>query len=193
MFRLYEKESPITVQNFVDLATGRKEFTDPETKQRVKKPFYNGLLFHRVIPNFMIQGGDPTGTGMGGSDEIADEFHPSLTFDRPGRVAMANTGAPRSGSSQFFITDVPTPHLNGRHPIFGQVVDGMPVVEKIARVPANEENRPKTPVRMLRVSFRRVGPGPQPPGATSAKPAVSKPKAAKPKAAKPKAAVPATK
>ena len=189
-FRLYEKESPITVQNFVDLATGRKEFTDPESKQRVKKPFYNGLLFHRVIPNFMIQGGDPTGTGMGGSDEIPDEFHPSLTFDRPGRVAMANTGAPRSGSSQFFITDVPTPHLNGRHPIFGQVVDGMGVVEKIARVPTNEENRPKTPVRMLRVSFRRVGPGPKPPSATPAKPARAKPSTIKPKAAKPKAAAP---
>ena len=194
-FKLYEKESPITVQNFVDLATGKKEFTDPETKQRIKKPFYNGLLFHRVIPNFMIQGGDPTGTGMGGSDEIADEFHPSLTFDRPGRVAMANTGAPRSGSSQFFITDVPTPHLNGRHPIFGQVVDGMPVVEKIARVPANEENRPKTPVRMLRVSFRRVGPGPRPPGAKPAttKPATARPKAAKPKAATAKPAAPPTK
>jgi peptidyl-prolyl cis-trans isomerase A (cyclophilin A) len=189
-FKLYEKESPITVQNFVDLASGRKEFTDPETKQRVKNPFYNGLLFHRVIPNFMIQGGDPTGTGMGGSDEIADEFHPSLTFDRPGRVAMANTGAPRTGSSQFFITDVPTPHLNGRHPIFGQVVDGMPLVEKIARVPANEENRPKTPVRMLRVSFRRVGPGPQPPGAAPAKPATAKPATAKPGTAKPKAAKP---
>jgi peptidyl-prolyl cis-trans isomerase A (cyclophilin A) len=186
-FRMYEKESPITVQNFVDLATGRKEFTDPETKQRVKRPFYNGLLFHRVIPNFMIQGGDPTGTGMGGSDEIADEFHPSLIFDRPGRVAMANTGAPRSGSSQFFITDVPTPHLNGRHPIFGQVVDGMAVVEKIVHVPANEENRPKTPVKMLRVSFKRVGPGPQPPTSGPAKPATAKPKAAKPKPAAPAA------
>jgi cyclophilin family peptidyl-prolyl cis-trans isomerase len=177
--RLYEKESPITVKNFVDLALGNKEWTDPKTNQRVKRPLYQGLIFHRVIPNFMIQGGDPEGTGRGGTDDIPDEFHPSLSFDRPGRLAMANAG-PGTGSSQFFITDVPTPHLNGRHTIFGQVAQGLPVVEKIARVARDEDDRPKTPVRIVRISFRRVGPGPQPQGP---KPATAKPKAAKPKAA----------
>lgn len=180
--RLYEKESPITVQNFVDLATGKKEFTDPETNQRVKRPLYNGLTFHRVIPGFMIQGGDPEGDGTGGTDEIPDEFHPSLTFDRPGRLAMANAG-PRTGSSQFFITEVPTPHLNGRHTIFGQVVSGQAVVEKIVRVPTVENDRPKTPVKIVSVTFRRVGPGQQP-SAAKPKPAVRKPKTAKPAAPK---------
>lgn len=178
--RLYEKESPITVQNFVDLATGQKEWTDPATGQRVKKPLYDGLTFHRVIPGFMIQGGDPLGTGTGGTDPIPDEFHPSLTFDRPGRLAMANAG-PRTGSSQFFITEGPTTHLNGRHTIFGQVTQGQAVVEKITSTPRDSSDKPRTPVRMLRVSFRRVGPGPQPPKSPAAKPAPAK---AKPGAAK---------
>jgi peptidyl-prolyl cis-trans isomerase A (cyclophilin A) len=187
-FRMYEKESPITVQNFVDLATGRKEWTDPKTGQRVKRPLYNGLTFHRVIPDFMIQGGDPEGTGRGGTDEIPDEFHPSLSFDRPGVVAMANAG-PRTGSSQFFITEKPTPWLNGRHTIFGQVVDGQPVVARIARVPADpSDNSPNSPVRILRVTFRRVGPGSQPGAAGAKRPATAKPKAAKPKAAPAKSA-----
>jgi peptidyl-prolyl cis-trans isomerase A (cyclophilin A) len=179
--RLYEKESPITVKNFVDLALGNKEFTDPETKGRVKRPLYKGLTFHRVIPGFMIQGGDPEGNGRGGTDEIPDEFHPSLTFDRPGRLAMANAG-PGTGSSQFFITEAPTPHLNGRHTIFGQVVSGQAVVEKIARVPTGENDMPRTPVKIVNVTFRRIGPGEQPGGAKP-KPAVSKPKTAKPKPA----------
>ena len=177
--RLYEKESPITVRNFVDLALGNKEWTDPVSKQRVKRPLYNGLIFHRVIPGFMIQGGDPEGTGRGGTDDIPDEFHPSLSFDRPGRLAMANAG-PGTGSSQFFITEAPTTHLNGRHTIFGQVVDGQPVVEKIARVARDENDTPRTPVKMLRITFRRVGAGAQP-GSSAAKPATAKPKAAKPK------------
>lgn len=190
-FVMYEKESPITVQNFIDLATGRKEWTDPKTGSRVKRPLYNGLTFHRVIPDFMIQGGDPEGTGRGGTDAIPDEFSPTLSFDQPGRVAMANAG-PRTGSSQFFITEKPTPWLNGRHTIFGQVVDGQAVVAKIARVPSDpSDNSPNTPVRILRVSFRRVGPGAQPTPA-GAKPGVAKPKPgaakAKPAAAKPKPA-----
>jgi peptidyl-prolyl cis-trans isomerase A (cyclophilin A) len=181
--RLYEKESPITVQNFVDLATGKKEWADPKTGQRVKRPLYNGLTFHRVIPDFMIQGGDPEGTGRGGTDTIPDEFHPSLTFDRPGVVAMANAG-PRTGSSQFFITEKPTPWLNGRHTIFGQVVEGQPVVAKIARVPADaSDNSPNTPVRIQRVTFRRVGPGSQPSATGAKRPATAKPKTARPKAA----------
>jgi len=206
LIKLYEKESPITVKNFMDLAMGRKEFTDPKTKARVKRPLFNGLTFHRVIPNFMIQGGDPEGTGRGGTDDIPDEFDPSLMFDRPGRLAMANAG-PRTGSSQFFITEVPTPHLTGRHTIFGQVIEGQDLVGKIARVPADAGSMPRTPVRMTRVTFQRFGPGPQPGGPAAAKPkpaavkprvapakpgvAPAKPGAAKPAAAKPAAAKPA--
>jgi cyclophilin family peptidyl-prolyl cis-trans isomerase len=171
--KLFEKESPITVKNFVDLATGKKAWTDPKTGQEVKRPLYNGLIFHRVIPGFMIQGGDPKGTGTGGTEEIPDEFHPSLSFDRPGRLAMANRG-PDTGSSQFFITEMPQPHLTGRHTIFGQVVRGQSVVEKIARVPRDEMDRPNTPVRISRVSIRRV-PGTKP---AAAKPATAKPKTA---------------
>jgi peptidyl-prolyl cis-trans isomerase A (cyclophilin A) len=184
--KLFEKESPITVRNFVDLAQGRKAWTDPKTGQRVRRPLYAGLTCHRVIPNFMIQCGDPMGTGMGGTDVIADEFHPSLSFDQPGRFGMANAGL-GTGSSQFFITEVPTPHLNGKHTIFGQVVEGMDVVKTIAHLPTGAENRPRTPVRMTRVTIERVGPAP----AAPTKPAAAKPKAAKPKAAKPKAAKPA--
>ena len=185
--KLYETESPKTVKNFADLAMGRQAWTDPKTNQRVKRPLYNGLIFHRVIPGFMIQGGDPMGTGTGGTDVIPDEFDPSLTFDRPGRLAMANAG-PNTGSSQFFITEGPTPHLNCRHTIFGQVVQGQDVVEKIARTPRNDNDRPNTPVRMLRVAVRRVGPGPATPGVAKPKPAVRKPSAVKPGVAKPKPA-----
>lgn len=177
--KLYEKESPITVRNFVDLALGRKEWVDPATRQKVKRPLYNGLIFHRVIPGFMIQGGDPLGTGTGGTDEIPDEFDPSLSFDRPGKLGMANAG-PGTGSSQFFITEVPTPHLTGKHTIFGQVVEGQDVVEKIARVPRDSRDKPATPVRMVRVAINRVGPGPAVGTPTSGtKPARSKPAAAK--------------
>lgn len=169
--KLFEKESPITVKNFQDLALGRKGWTDPKTGQRVTRPLYPGTIFHRVIPDFMIQGGDPTGTGMGGTDVIPDEFHPSLSFDQPGRLAMANAG-PGTGSCQFFITEVPAPHLNGRHTIFGQVVENQELVGKIARVPKNGE-KPVTPVRIVRITFQRVGPGPAVPGA---RPATAAPK-----------------
>jgi peptidyl-prolyl cis-trans isomerase A (cyclophilin A) len=155
--KLYEKESPITVKNFQDLALGRKAWTDPKAGQRTTRPLYPGTIFHRVIPDFMIQGGDPMGTGMGGTDAIPDEFHPSLSFDAPGKLAMANAG-PGTGSSQFFITEVATPHLDGRHTIFGQVVRNQELVSKIARVPKNGE-RPLTPVRIVRITFQRVGPG----------------------------------
>jgi cyclophilin family peptidyl-prolyl cis-trans isomerase len=176
--KLYEKESPITVKNFVDLALGRKEWVDPATNQKVRKPLYNGLIFHRVIPGFMIQGGDPLGTGTGGTDAIPDEFDPSLSFNRPGVFGMANAG-PGTGSSQFFITEVPTPHLDGRHTIFGQVVEGQDVVEKIARVPRNSNDKPNTAVRMIRVAINRVGPGPAVGTPVSAaKPAGTKPAAA---------------
>jgi len=160
VFKLYELESPVTVRNFVDLALGRKAWTDPKTGARVRRPLYNGLTFHRVIPGFMIQGGDPLGNGTGGTDVIKDEFHPSLKFDIPGRVAMANAG-PNTGSCQFFITEAPTPHLNGKHTIFGQVVEGQELVGKIARAPRDSRDKPLTPVVMTKVTIERVGPVPE--------------------------------
>ena len=118
---LFEKEAPKTVANFTGLAEGTKEWTDPKTRTKVKKRFYDGLIFHRVIPNFMIQGGDPLGTGTGGPGyKFEDEFSANLKFDKPGRLAMANAG-PNTNGSQFFITHVPTPHLNNAHTIFGEV------------------------------------------------------------------------
>lgn len=185
VLKLYETESPVTVKNFVDLALGRKSWPDPKTGARVQRPLFNGLTFHRVIPGFMIQGGDPTGTGMGSTDVIKDEFHPTLKFDAPGRLAMANAG-PGTGSCQFFITEVPTPHLNGRHTIFGQVMEGLQLVGAIARVPKAGGDKPATPVIISKVTFERVGPVPAG--------GIVLPAAAKPvtKAA-PKAAAPATK
>ena len=174
--KLFEKESPITVKNFMGLATGRKPWTDPKTRARVSRPLYNGLIFHRVIERFMIQGGDPTGTGMGGTDIIKDEFDPSLRFDQPGRLAMANAG-PHTGSCQFFITEVPTPHLNGLHPIFGQVVEHQELVSQITHVAKNGEGRPNTPVVIKKVAFERWQDGKEAPifpPAAPAKPGVAK-------------------
>ncbi|MBI3682593.1 MAG: peptidylprolyl isomerase [Acidobacteria bacterium] len=159
-FKLFEKESPITVKNFVDLCLGRKEWRDPNTRLMTKRPLIPGTTFHRVIPGFMIQGGDPTGTGAGDVGfVIKDEFHPDLKFDRPGRFGMANAG-PQTGSSQFFITEVPTPHLDGKHTIFAQVMEGQDLLNQIARVPRGQDDKPRTPVRILKVSFERVGPAP---------------------------------
>ncbi len=156
--KLYEKEAPVTVKNFTSLARGLVEFTDPKTGAKVKRPFYNGVTFHRVIPGFMIQGGDPTGTGMGdgGVPTIVDEFVPTLTFSQTGRLAMANTGQPHTGSTQFFITDGTPEHLNGRHTIFGQVVEGQDIVTKIANVPRGANDKPTTPVVMKAVFIHRV-------------------------------------
>jgi peptidyl-prolyl cis-trans isomerase A (cyclophilin A) len=153
------RKSPITVKNFMDLALGRKEWTDPKTSQRVKRPLYPGTIFHRVIPGFMIQGGDPTGTGMGGTDTIPEEFDPSLSFDTPGKFGMAKASAPGTGSCQFFITEAPTPHLNGLHTVFAQVVEGQDVVEKIARLPRDGNDKPNMPPKILKITFLRVGPG----------------------------------
>jgi len=160
--KFFEKEAPITVRNFVGLARGTKAWKDPKTGLMVmKRSLYNGTIFHRVIPNFMIQGGDPLGTGLGGPGfVIPDEFSPDLKFDVPGRLAMANSG-PHTGGSQFFITEVPTPHLNGLHTIFGQVVDGQDIVTKIAHVPVNGE-KPVTPVRITSIVIKREGPPPAP-------------------------------
>ncbi|HYM12103.1 MAG TPA: peptidylprolyl isomerase [Bryobacterales bacterium] len=151
--KLFEKEAPLTVANFVGLARGTKEWTDPKTRQKVKRPLYTGTIFHRVIPGFMIQGGDPLGTGMGDPGyKFKDEFDPSLRFDQPGRLAMANSG-PNTNGSQFFITVVPTPHLNNHHTIFGQVVEGQEVANKIVAVPRDSNDKPRTPVviRSIRI------------------------------------------
>jgi len=171
--KLFEKEAPITVKNFVALTRGTKAWKDPKTGQMVTRPLYAGTIFHRVIPNFMIQGGDPTGTGMGEVGwTIPDEFVPTLKFDVPGRLAMANIGQPHTGASQFFITEVPTPHLNGKHTIFGQVLEGQELVGKIARVPTGAENKPVTPVKIVSIVIKREGPPPAP--AATAKKAVPK-------------------
>lgn len=153
---LYEKESPITVKNFVDLAEGTKEWIDPLTRKKVKKPLYDGLIFHRVIPDFMIQGGDPMGNGMGGPGyQFEDEFESGLKFDRPGRLAMANAG-PGTNGSQFFITSGATPHLNNRHTIFGQVYEGQKVVKSIEGVSRDRRDRPTTDVVIKSVQILRV-------------------------------------
>ncbi|MDY6861529.1 MAG: peptidylprolyl isomerase [Thermodesulfobacteriota bacterium] len=148
---LFNRDAPITVNNFVGLALGNKTFTDPITKKKEKKRFYDGLIFHRVIPDFMIQGGDPTGTGTGGPGYFfEDEISPDLKFDRSGRLAMANSG-PNTNGSQFFITTVKTPWLNGKHTIFGQVIKGQDIVEKISEVQINRQNRPLEDIVIISV------------------------------------------
>jgi peptidyl-prolyl cis-trans isomerase A (cyclophilin A) len=153
---LFPDRAPKTVENFVGLATGIKEFVDAKSRQRTKRNFYDGLIFHRVIPDFMIQGGCPLGSGTGGpgykfEDELADD----LSFDRPGRLAMANAG-PNTNGSQFFVTLAPTDWLNGRHTIFGQVAAGQEVVEKISLVPRDRQDRPQTPVVLQAVRIERI-------------------------------------
>jgi len=160
--KLFEKEAPVAVRTIVGLALGTKSYVDPKTKQTVAgKRFYDGLIFHRVIPRFMIQGGDPLGTGEGGPEgpgfPFDDEFLPGLRFDVPGRLAMANAG-PRTNGSQFFITETPTPYLTGKHTIFGQCED-LELVKAIARVPAADD-RPLKPVVIRKVAVERVGPAP---------------------------------
>jgi peptidyl-prolyl cis-trans isomerase A (cyclophilin A) len=131
--RLLEQEAPETVANFVGLATGSKEWTDPRSGSKSKQPLYDGTVFHRVIPNFMIQGGDPLGTGTGDPGyRFKDEFQSGRRFDKPGLLAMANSG-PNTNGSQFFITEVATPHLNNKHTIFGECIQGFELVPKIAR------------------------------------------------------------
>lgn len=151
---LFPDKAPETVANFIGLSTGKKPWKDPKTGQMRKGvPLYDGTIFHRVIPNFMIQGGDPTGTGMGDPGySFKDEFSPDLTFDQPGRLAMANSG-PATNGSQFFITEVPTPHLNNKHTIFGQCGDEE-VVKKIARVASDPRNdKPFTPVTITHIKI----------------------------------------
>ena len=154
VIKLYPEKTPETVANFVGLAEGTKEWTDPATGSKVKKKFYDGLGFHRVIPNFMIQGGCPLGNGTGGpgfrfKDEIVSG---GLTFDKPGLLAMANSG-PGTNGSQFFITTAATPWLNGNHTIFGEVTEGMDVVTAIGNVARGPGDRPNTPVTIKKVTI----------------------------------------
>lgn len=153
---LFEEQAPKTVANFTGLAEGTKEWTDPKTGEKVTRRYYDGQIFHRVIPDFMIQGGDPLGQGTGGPGyEFEDEFDPDLKFDRPGRLAMANRG-PNTNGSQFFITEAPTPHLNNRHTIFGQCDEGLDVIKKIARTPKDPRDKPKEDVVLKKLTIRRM-------------------------------------
>lgn len=142
---LFTKDAPATVANFTGLATGTKKFKDPNTGDMVKRPFYNGLTFHRVIPGFMIQGGDPLGTGTGGPGYAFDNENTLADFSKPGVLAMANAG-PNTNGSQFFITVAPTPSLAGGYNVFGQVISGQDVADKISQVPTNPQDKPLTPV-----------------------------------------------
>ncbi len=155
--RLFEQEAPITVKNFIELAEGSREWTHPHTRAKSKTPLYNGTVFHRVIPDFMIQGGDPAGTGMGGPGyQFQDETRTSPhKFDKPGKLAMANSG-PNTNGSQFFITVVPTPWLTGKHTIFGEVVEGQDVVDKITQVPRNRQDKPNKDVVLNAVKIERA-------------------------------------
>jgi peptidyl-prolyl cis-trans isomerase A (cyclophilin A) len=169
--QFFQRQAPKTVANFIALAEGTKDWTDPATgKKQHNKPLYNGTIFHRVIPDFMIQGGDPAGTGMGDPGyQFTDELDPNLNFDVPGRLAMANSG-PNTNGSQFFITEVPTEHLNQRHTIFGQCdASSLDVVKAIARVQANDDNKPLTPVALNKVTIVREG-QPLPPAPATPKP-----------------------
>ncbi len=156
--QLFPDHAPKTVRNFVELAEGTREYTDPRTGQRGNGPYYDGTIFHRVISGFMIQGGDPTGTGRGGPGyQFEDEFNSELTFDRPYLLAMANAG-PRTNGSQFFITVGPTPHLNMKHTIFGTVADqaSAGVVDTIAGTQTGRQDRPARDVVIERVEIVRA-------------------------------------
>jgi peptidyl-prolyl cis-trans isomerase A (cyclophilin A) len=157
MCHLLPSEAPRTVKNFRELATGSKTWTDPRDGKEKHSPFYDGLTFHRVIKNFMIQAGDPLGTGEGGPGfAIDDEVSPNLHFDKPGVVAMAKTSEPNSAGSQFFITTGETPWLEGKYSIFGQVIEGQDVVTKISELPTDENDKPNTAVMIQKVVIRDV-------------------------------------
>lgn len=155
--RLFDKEAPKTVQNFIDLAEGKREWKHPSTGKSSSDKLYDGTVFHRVIPDFMIQGGDPSGTGMGGPGyKFADETKGSpYKFDKPGKLAMANSG-PNTNGSQFFITVAATPWLTGNHTIFGEVVEGQDVVEAITKVKRNSQDKPAQDVKINAVKIEAV-------------------------------------
>jgi len=155
VIRLFPDHAPKTVRNFVELAEGGRQWTDPRTGRATTDKLYDGTIFHRVIPDFMIQGGDPLGSGRGGPGyKFADEIHPDLVFDRPYLLAMANAG-PGTNGSQFFITVVPTPWLNGKHTIFGEVIEGADVVDLISRVKTSSQDRPVDDVTIESVTVER--------------------------------------
>ncbi len=155
--RLFEKEAPKTVANFVELAEGKREWTHPVSRSKSKDKLYDGTVFHRVIPDFMIQGGDPAGTGMGGpgyrfEDETKNSPH---KFSQPGKLAMANAG-PNTNGSQFFITTANTDWLTGKHTIFGEVIEGYDIAEKISKVPRGAQDKPHKPVVLESVVIEHV-------------------------------------
>jgi peptidyl-prolyl cis-trans isomerase A (cyclophilin A) len=177
--QFYQKQAPKTVANFIGLATGTKEWIDPETHKKVhNKPFFDGTTFHRVIPDFMIQGGDRLGTGMGDPGfSFEDEFDPNLNFDGPGKLAMANSG-PDTDGSQFFITEAAYPSLSQHYSLFGQCdEDSVQVVKAIARVERDGNDKPLTPVILRKVTIIPEGQPVPPPPASSTPPAAAKPAA----------------
>lgn len=154
--RLFDKEAPATVANFVGLAEGTKGWRDPASGEKKTTPYYDGVIFHRVISGFMIQGGDRLGTGTGGPGySFGDEFHPTRRHTGAGILSMANAG-PNTNGSQFFITLGPTPHLDNRHTVFGEVVEGLDVIKKIGAVSTGRQDRPVKPVVMNHVTISRI-------------------------------------
>ena len=153
--RLFDQEAPKTVENFVGLAEGTKEWTDPRTNKKVSTPYYDGVIFHRVINGFMVQTGDPLGQGIGGPGyKFKDEFHPTLRHNKAGIVSMANSG-PNTNGGQLFITLGPTPHLDDRHSVFGEVVEGMEVVVKIGSTPTASQDRPVKDIAIQTITIER--------------------------------------
>jgi peptidyl-prolyl cis-trans isomerase A (cyclophilin A) len=154
--QLFDKEAPNTVENFVGLAEGTKAWKDPRSGEKKTAPYYDGLIFHRIIDGFMLQGGDPTGTGSGGPGyTFADEFHPLRRHSKAGVLSMANAGRNTNGS-QFFITLAPTPHLDNRHSVFGEVVEGMDVVKKIGSTRTGPGDRPIKDVVITSIKIERI-------------------------------------
>jgi peptidyl-prolyl cis-trans isomerase A (cyclophilin A) len=155
VIKLADQDAPNTVANFVGLAEGTKEWTDPQTGQKVKKPYYDGTIFHRVIDGFMIQGGDPLGQGTGGPGyNFPDEFSPKLRHSKEGILSMANRG-PNTNGGQIFVTLAPTPWLDNHHSVFGEVVEGMDIVRKIGKVPVGAADRPVKEVRITTVTIEK--------------------------------------
>src|ERR1051326_7881582 len=159
VIRLFPDHAPKTVRNFVELAEGTREWTDPTTRRKGQAKLYDGTIFHRVIPDFMIQGGDPLGTGTGGPGyQFGDEIHPDLQFSRPYLLAMANAG-PGTNGSQFFITTVPTPWLTGKHSIFGEVIEGSDAVDQISNVQTDRRDAPVQKIVLESVQIERADNG----------------------------------